>query len=117
MAFGNSRVLKRFLLHSCLLCLHVTVPVTFFSGIVAGGGRIDKPILKAGRAYHKYKAKRNCWPRVRGVAMNVSLFSTGVFTSPFYGLERICLTQPGAWRASGRRAHRLPCNGTLNEGS
>lgn len=33
-------------------------------GIVAGGGRIDKPILKAGRAYHKYKAKRNCWPKV-----------------------------------------------------
>lgn len=42
------------------------------AGVVAGGGRIDKPILKAGRAYHKYKAKRNCWPRVRGVAMNVS---------------------------------------------
>uniref|UniRef100_A0A8C5LXG8 Large ribosomal subunit protein uL2 n=1 Tax=Leptobrachium leishanense TaxID=445787 RepID=A0A8C5LXG8_9ANUR len=39
-------------------------------GVVAGGGRIDKPILKAGRAYHKYKAKRNGWPRVRGVAMN-----------------------------------------------
>ena len=34
-------------------------------GIVAGGGRIDKPMLKAGRAYHKYKAKRNCWPKVR----------------------------------------------------
>ena len=41
-----------------------------FQGIVAGGGRIDKPLLKAGRAYHKYKAKRNCWPIVRGVAMN-----------------------------------------------
>jgi len=39
-------------------------------GIIAGGGRIDKPILKAGRAYHKYKVKRNCWPKVRGVAMN-----------------------------------------------
>jgi large subunit ribosomal protein L8e len=39
-------------------------------GIVAGGGRIDKPLLKAGRAHHKYKAKRNCWPVVRGVAMN-----------------------------------------------
>merc|ERR1711976_253196 len=39
-------------------------------GLVAGGGRIDKPILKAGRAYHKYKVKRNCWPKVRGVAMN-----------------------------------------------
>jgi large subunit ribosomal protein L8e len=39
-------------------------------GIVAGGGRTDKPMLKAGRAFHKYKAKRKCWPRVRGVAMN-----------------------------------------------
>ncbi len=39
-------------------------------GIVAGGGRMDKPILKAGVAYHKYKAKRNEWPKVRGVAMN-----------------------------------------------
>ncbi|OZC07210.1 Ribosomal Proteins L2, RNA binding domain protein [Onchocerca flexuosa] len=39
-------------------------------GIVAGGGRTDKPLLKAGNAYHKYKAKRNCWPTVRGVAMN-----------------------------------------------
>lgn len=39
-------------------------------GIVAGGGRMDKPLLKAGRAYHKYKAKRNCWPVTRGVAMN-----------------------------------------------
>merc|ERR1711936_1208594 len=38
--------------------------------IVAGGGRIDKPMLKAGRAYHKYKVKRNSWPKVRGVAMN-----------------------------------------------
>jgi len=39
-------------------------------GLVAGGGRTDKPIMKAGRAYFKYKAKRNCWPKVRGVAMN-----------------------------------------------
>jgi len=39
-------------------------------GIVAGGGRIDKPLLQAGRAYHKYKVKRNSWPKVRGVAMN-----------------------------------------------
>ncbi|KAK2198113.1 bifunctional Ribosomal Proteins L2 [Babesia duncani] len=39
-------------------------------GVVAGGGRVDKPLLKAGVAYHKYKAKRNCWPKVRGVAMN-----------------------------------------------
>ena len=39
-------------------------------GLIAGGGRTDKPMLKAGRAFHKYKAKRNEWPSVRGVAMN-----------------------------------------------
>lgn len=39
-------------------------------GIVAGGGRTDKPLLKAGRAFHKYRVKRNEWPRVRGSAMN-----------------------------------------------
>lgn len=39
-------------------------------GLVAGGGRTDKPILKAGRAFHKYRVKRNEWPKVRGVAMN-----------------------------------------------
>ncbi|KAJ1826902.1 60S ribosomal protein L2 [Coemansia sp. RSA 2599] len=39
-------------------------------GIVAGGGRIDKPLLKAGRAFYKHRAKRNSWPRTRGVAMN-----------------------------------------------
>jgi len=39
-------------------------------GIVAGGGRPDKPVLKAGNNYHKYKVKRNCWPKVRGSAMN-----------------------------------------------
>lgn len=39
-------------------------------GIVAGGGRIDKPLLKAGRAFHKYRLKRNSWPKTRGVAMN-----------------------------------------------
>lgn len=39
-------------------------------GQVAGGGRTEKPLLKAGNAYHKYRVKRNCWPKVRGVAMN-----------------------------------------------
>jgi len=39
-------------------------------GIVAGGGRTDKPVLKAGNNFHKYRVKRNCWPKVRGVAMN-----------------------------------------------
>lgn len=32
-------------------------------GIVAGGGRVDKPFLKAGRKFHAMRAKRNSWPR------------------------------------------------------
>merc|ERR1711957_776970 len=39
-------------------------------GLVAGGGRMDKPVLKAGNNFHKYRVKRNCWPKVRGCAMN-----------------------------------------------
>ncbi|KAL0487661.1 ribosomal protein L8 [Acrasis kona] len=40
-------------------------------GVIAGGGRTEKPILKAGANYYRYKAKgRKVWPRVRGVAMN-----------------------------------------------
>jgi hypothetical protein len=39
-------------------------------GIVSGGGRTDKPIMKASRAKHKYAVKRNSWPKTRGVAMN-----------------------------------------------
>jgi large subunit ribosomal protein L8e len=39
-------------------------------GIIAGGGRVDKPLLKAGRAFFKAKSKRNNWPKTRGVAMN-----------------------------------------------
>jgi large subunit ribosomal protein L2 len=38
-------------------------------GVVAGGGRIDKQFVKAGKKYHKLKGKAAKWPRVRGVAM------------------------------------------------
>ena len=40
-------------------------------GIVAGGGRGEKPFVKAGNKYHKMKNSASNWPRVRGVAMNV----------------------------------------------
>jgi large subunit ribosomal protein L8e len=39
-------------------------------GLVAAGGRTDKPILKAGNQFHKFKRQRKRWPIVRGVAMN-----------------------------------------------
>jgi len=39
-------------------------------GVVAGGGIVDKPILKAGVAFHKAKARHKLWPIVSGSAMN-----------------------------------------------
>jgi large subunit ribosomal protein L2 len=40
-------------------------------GIVAGGGRGEKPFVKAGNKYHKMKSQAQRWPRVKGVCMNV----------------------------------------------
>jgi len=39
-------------------------------GVVAGGGRTEKPFVKAGTKHHKMKTRGTKWPRVRGVAMN-----------------------------------------------
>ena len=39
-------------------------------GVVAGGGRTEKPHVKAGNKHHKMKARGSKWPNVRGVAMN-----------------------------------------------
>jgi len=40
-------------------------------GIVGGGGRREKPMLKAGKKHHSLRAKSRNWPNVRAVAMNV----------------------------------------------
>ena len=39
-------------------------------GIVAGSGRLEKPILKAGIKFYKMRAKNKLWPKVAGQAMN-----------------------------------------------
>jgi large subunit ribosomal protein L2 len=39
-------------------------------GVVAGGGRKEKPFLKAGTRYYAMKAKNKLWPKVSGVSMN-----------------------------------------------
>ena len=40
-------------------------------GIVAGAGRVDKPIIKAGKKYYMMKSKGKLWPRTSAVKMNV----------------------------------------------
>jgi len=39
-------------------------------GIIAGGGRVDKPLLKAGKMAHKKAAKNKLYPRISGAAQN-----------------------------------------------
>ncbi|MBC7128673.1 MAG: 50S ribosomal protein L2 [Thermoplasmatales archaeon] len=39
-------------------------------GLAAGGGREEKPILKAGKKYHMFRSRAKLWPIVSGVAMN-----------------------------------------------
>merc|ERR1719313_1334275 len=61
-------------------------------GICAGGQRGDKPLLKAVNSWYRQKAKRNHWPRVRGVAMNP--------------VEHPLWWQPSAYRSSVDRSPR-----------
>lgn len=39
-------------------------------GVIAGAGRLDKPIVKAGKKYHIKKSKSKLWPRTSAVKMN-----------------------------------------------
>ena len=39
-------------------------------GIVAGGGRTEKPFIKAGRMWHKMNARNKLYPRSSALAMN-----------------------------------------------
>ena len=62
-------------------------------GIAAGGGRTEKPMVKAGAKYHLMKAKKRFWPIVRGVAMNV-------IDHPFGGAQH----HPGKSKSTSRNA-------------
>jgi len=39
-------------------------------GVVAGAGRLDKPIIKAGKQFYIKKTKSKLWPRTSAVKMN-----------------------------------------------
>lgn len=62
-------------------------------GMACGGGRTEKPLVKAGAKYHKMRVKKKFWPIVRGVAMNV-------IDHPFGGLQH----HPGKSKSTSRNA-------------
>ncbi len=49
---------------------HLDVRCRATLGIIAGNGRLDKPILKAGKKWHMMKARNKLWPRTSAVKMN-----------------------------------------------
>lgn len=62
-------------------------------GLAAGGGRTEKPLVKAGSNYHLKRAKRKKYPVVRGVAMNPN-------SHPFGGSQH----HPGKSKSTSRHA-------------
>jgi large subunit ribosomal protein L2 len=40
-------------------------------GVIAGGGRLEKPIVKAGKQHYIKKTKNKLWPRTSAVKVNV----------------------------------------------
>ncbi|RLE70882.1 MAG: 50S ribosomal protein L2 [Thermoprotei archaeon] len=81
-------------------------------GIVAGGGRMEKPFLKAGKVYHLSKARSFKYPKVRGKAMGAYAHPAGGGHHP-KGLTPVPRTAPPgqkvghiAARRTGRRKGR-----------
>ena|SRR3989344_4291973 len=62
-------------------------------GCAAGGGRPEKPFVKAGKRFHLMKSKRKHYPGVRGVAMNP-------VSHPFGGSQH----HPGKSKSTSRNA-------------
>ena len=61
-------------------------------GCIAGGGRIDKPILKAGRAFHKYRVKRNSWPKVNNdLSLQTKIILSQTFLFAFLTPSLACV--------------------------
>jgi large subunit ribosomal protein L2 len=74
-----------------LLALPLNVRATI--GNISCGGRQDKPLVKAGNAFHMMKSKRGMYPRVRGVKMNA-------VDHPFGGASH----HPGKSKSTSRNA-------------
>ncbi len=60
-------------------------------GIIAAGGRMEKPLLKAGHMFYKKKAKNKLYPRSRACAMNA-------------------VDHPFGNKRSARKAKQIACN-------
>ena len=74
---GSSAVVNRMIGNEIMVLMPSKKERNFHSecratvGIIAGAGRLEKPILKAGKKHHMKKARGKLWPRTSAVKMNV----------------------------------------------
>jgi large subunit ribosomal protein L2 len=73
---GNSGIVNKIVGNSVFVLMPSKKEKKFNSncraivGVVAGAGRVDKPVLKAGKKYHIKRSKSKLWPRTSAVKMN-----------------------------------------------
>lgn len=77
-------------------------------GVVAGGGRTEKPFVKAGNKHHKLKKKGGKYPKVRGVAMNAVDHPFGGGRTQHPGKPKT----PGGNTSPGRKVGSIRANKT-----
>ncbi|MBW2991163.1 50S ribosomal protein L2 [Candidatus Woesearchaeota archaeon] len=70
-------------------------------GVVAGGGRLEKPLFKAGRKFYKMKAKNKYWPSVSGTSMNAIAHPFGGTKSSHKGRPTIAPRRASPGRKVG----------------
>ncbi len=73
---GNSATVNRIIGDFIFVLMHSKKEKKFkgncraIIGTVAGAGRVDKPVVKAGKKYYIKKTKSKLWPRTSAVKMN-----------------------------------------------
>ncbi len=73
-------------------------------GVVAGGGRTEKPLLKAGRNYHKKRSRRKLYPIVSALSMNAVSHPFGSKGSHTKGRPTQCARNDPPGRKVGKIA-------------
>ncbi len=72
-------------------------------GVIAGGGRLEKPFLKAGTKYYAMKARNKYWPITSGTSMNAVAHPFGGSSSHTKGRP----TQASRTTPPGRKVGKI----------
>jgi len=75
-------------------------------GVIAGGGRTEKPFLKAGTKFKAMKAKNKYWPKVCGTSMNAVAHPFGGSSSAIKGRPTQAPRSAPPGRKTGKIAPR-----------